>query len=568
MSRIVRLLGELYGQARAEEVAADLERVLAGHRPGVSAPGGWSERDVWLITYPDQFQDPDEAPLQTLRRFYRRYLASHLNGMHVLPFFPWSSDDGYSILDYRKVDPRYGTWQDLEALAGDARLMVDAVLNHMSVESEWFRGFLAGDPRYAGFFRTADPDADLSMTVRPRTHPLLTRFESARGPVYVWTTFSPDQADLDYRNPTVLREMVAVVLEYARRGAAAIRLDAVGFLWKEEGTPSIHLPQTHVIVELLRACLDETYPHVLLITETNVPQPENLSYFGDGDEPEAQAVYQFPLPPLVLHAFATGRGETLSQWADTVTDPLGPGRTYVNFLASHDGIGLRPVEGLLAPAEIDRLIALTTEAGGLVGCRRLPDGTESPYELNSTWFDLMAAGVSEDAAIRRHLASHAVMVALPGIAGVYVHSLFGTSNDFDAYRRTGQPRSLNRRRFIPVAELERHLGDVGSRGARVLKGMTGLLAARTASPAFHPDATFRVLDLGAQVFAVERTGGGHRARALVNLSGEDVRLRLGRGWSRLADGEDLPPEVGLGPWGYLFAVRPEQESSGDGSRRT
>ncbi len=551
---IERLLARLYGRTRAARVAAELERILTRHRPE-PRPGGWSEGDAWLITYPDQFQAPDEPSLRTLRRFFRRHLAPHLGGIHLLPFFPWSSDDGYSILDYLSVDPRYGTWEDIEALAAETRLMVDAVVNHMSVESAWFRRFLSGDARFAGFFRTADPGADLSKTVRPRTHPLLTRFLGADGPIHVWTTFSPDQADLDYRNPTVLVEIVKVILEYARRGASAIRLDAIGFLWKEEGTDSIHLPQTHTIVRLFRACLDRTYPWVLLVTETNVPQPENLTYFGTPDEPEAQVVYQFPLPPIVLHAFATGDGRRLSEWASTITSPLGPGRTYFNFLASHDGVGLRPVEDLLPGTEIDRLIDLTVAAGGAVGCRRLADGTGAPYELDCTWFDLMAVGVGEEAGIARHLASHAIMVALPGIAGVYVHSLFGTANDHAAYAKTGMPRALNRRRFRPVAELEGALADPTRRETRVLAGLRTLLAARRASSAFHPDAGMRVLDIGRSVFAVEREGREEVARVVVNLGGDPMKIPVGESWELLPDRTEMPAEITLPGWGHLFVAR-------------
>ena len=555
MSRIRRLLARLYGDGRARAVASELERILSAHGSPTPRRGGWSERDVWLITYPDQFQAPGEVPLQTLRRFYRRHLASRFEGIHVLPFSPWSSDDGYSILDYHAVDSRYGTWEDIEALAAETRLMVDVVLNHMSVESGWFRSFLAGDPAYAGFFRTADPDADLSETMRPRTHPLLTRFDGADGPVYVWTTFSPDQADLDYRNPAVLVEIVKVVLEYARRGASAIRLDAVGFLWKEEGTTSIHLPQTHTIVKLLRACLDATYPWVLLITETNVPQAENLTYFGEPDEPEAQAVYQFPLPPLVLHAFVTGDVRALSTWASTITDPLGPGRSYFNFLASHDGVGLRPVEDLLAPTEIDRLIAVTRDAGGEVAWRHLEDGSHMPYELDCTWFDLMAVGFDEEAGIRRHLASHAVMVALPGIAGVYVHSLFGSSNDRDAYEQTGRPRSLNRQKFAPVGDLEEALTNPASRAARVLDGIRRLLAARRASPAFHPDAELRVLDLGPSLFGIERAGSEEVARVVVNVGAAEARLGVDGPWVTLPERQTAPSEVTLAGWDYVFLAR-------------
>ena len=492
------LVSQLY-PSEARAVLREVEALLDRHgrrRPSGAAP--WDEGDAWLITYADQFQQPGEPPLRTLRAF----LADHLdwlNGVHVLPFYPWSSDDGFSVTDYLGVDPRYGTWSDVAALGAERRLMVDAVINHMSVGGEWFRRFLAGDPEYAGFFRIADPDTDLSATVRPRTTPLLTNFAGR----WVWTTFSADQADLDYRNPRTLLAVLDVLLTYAARGAAVIRLDAIAFLWKEEGTSSLHLPQTHAVIRLLRACLDECYPDVLLITETNVPHDENVSYFGPQDVREAQVVYQFALAPLVLHALDTGDATPLAEWIDAL-EPPGPGRTFLNFLASHDGVGVRPAEGLLPAEAVAALVELTHRAGGAIGSRTLPDGREVPYELNSTWFDLMAAGYDEDDAIARHLAAHTIMLALPGIPAFYVHSIFGSSNDEDGYAASGIPRRLNRRRFTDVPALACRLADPTSREARVAAGLRRLVAQRRTSPAFHPEAPVRVLGAGSGTLTIER----------------------------------------------------------------
>jgi len=544
-----RLLSFLYGSEEGPRVAVDVERLIAGHRRDrTPSAERWDERDAWLITYPDQFRRPGEAPLVTLHRFLQKHLEA-LNGVHILPFFPWSSDDGFAITDYERVDPRYGTWDDVERIARHRRLMVDAVVNHMSVESDWFRRFLDGDPSYAGLFRTADPEVDLSACVRPRTTPLLTPFEAGGKTRWVWTTFSTDQADLDYRNPGTLLRVLAVLLGYARHGADVIRLDAVGFLWKEEGTSCIHLPQTHALVRLFRACLDDTYPDVILVTETNVPHRENVSYFGDGSVPEAQMVYQFALAPLTLHAITTGDVAPLRRWAAELDLEI-PGTTFLSFLGSHDGVGLRPAEGLLAAEDIGALTELATAAGGAVGVRALPDGGEAPYELDSTWFDLVAVGWPEEIAIDRHLATHAVMLAIPGVPAVYVHSLFGTSNDVEEFHRTGIARRLNRHRFADVDGLEKRLGDVSAREHRVLRGMRRILRLRASHPAFHPDASGVVLDLGPGVFGVERVASdGRRVRVLVNLSAEPVRFDPD-GWRRLSDG--VPATGTIGAFGSVW----------------
>ncbi len=546
------VFAEIYPDAPTG-VAAQLAEVIDRHRAEGAGRVSWSEQDAWLIAYADQFQRPDEVPLATLADFYETHLADMLNGIHILPFYPWTSDDGFSVSDYSAVDPQYGTWGDIERIGASARLMVDGVINHMSAQSEWFQRWRADDPDYRDFFRTAAPDADLDPVVRARQHPLLTPVETSRGIEHVWTTFSADQVDLNYHNPAVLTRMVDVVLGYAARGASMIRLDAVGFLWKEESTPSIHLRQTHLIVQLIRACLDVTYPDVGLISETNVPHAENISYFGDGTRPEAQAVYQFSLPPLVLHSYATGDVGALAEWATDLAPPP-PGTTFFNFLASHDGVGLRPLEGILARSEVERLATIARQSGGRVNERQLPDGSSSPYELNATWWDLVRGETAGDDALCRHLGSQAIMLAMRGIPGIYVHSLFASENDVASVTQTGMARSINRARFSPVADLEAALVDPTSRASRCLTGIRDLLTLRRSHPAFHPDAPQRILDTPHGVIGIDRISPRGSMRVYVNVSGDSVGLtesgdvRYGLR-SQAADGD-----VSLGPWGMAWVA--------------
>jgi sucrose phosphorylase len=545
------ILVELYGTHQAKGIGERVEATLDRHRTeAVSVSSPWSQHDAWLITYADQFQTEGEPTLRTLDRFLGTHLDEWLNGVHVLPFYPWSSDDGFSIMDYTAVDPDYGDWAAIEDLARSRRLVVDAVINHMSSKSAWFEAFLREDEGFTDLFRTADPDADLSTVVRPRVSPLLTEVERASGSAWVWTTFSDDQVDLDYRHPDTLVRVLEVLLSYAEHGAGVIRLDAIAFLWKDEGTTCLHLPQTHAVVQLIRSCFDSTYPDILLLTETNVPHAENISYFGDGTRPEAQIVYQFPLAPLVLDAFRLGDASLLRRWA-THLEPNRPGTTFLNFLASHDGVGVRPAEGILPSDRVAALADLSTSAGGAVGSRTLQDGTETQYELNCTWFDLMAAGHTENDAIHRHLASHAVMLAMRGIPAFYVHSLFGSSNDHEGFRTTGRARSLNRHKFANVGTLESGLSDPSSRSRRVLTGIQAMLGRRAGHPAFHPDADQRMVEAPPEVIAVDRIAGdGMRARVLVNCSSRPIPTGdLASGWFRLDDGRvadaDLPPWTSL-----------------------
>ena len=539
------LLEEIYGVEAADEVAGRFAAILddfALDHP--LPPEELSERDSWLITYPDQFRDGRRRPLEVLGEFLDVHTKGWMTGVHVLPFYPWSSDDGFSIVDYLEVASDYGRWDDIARLSLSRRLMVDVVVNHMSASAEWFQRFLADDPRFAGFFRTADPDADLSETVRPRTTSLLTRF----GDRWVWTTFSEDQVDLDYANPEVLAAMLEVVLAYVRHGASVLRLDAVGFLWKEEGTSSIHHPKTHAIVQFFRACLDAVAPGTVLVTETNVPHEENVAYFGDARRPEAHLVYQFPLAPLVLDAVVRGDTSALAGWAAGLDTPV-PGTAFLNFLASHDGVGLRPVEGLLDDGHVTALADLSRAVGGGVGERTLPGGNVVPYELNSTWFDLVGHGYDEDTAVRRHLATHAVMFALAGVPLVYVHSLFGSSNDRAAFRSTGRIRSLNRRKFDSLGDLTERLSDMATREARVFSGIREMIVARSQLPAFAPTAPQVVTAPAPGCVVIERGSGAGRAVVVVNLSDRAVGCGLPEGrWASVLGPHPSGGTIELDAW--------------------
>ncbi len=452
-----------------------------------------TERDAFLITYCDQVTEPGRPPLQTLSEVLERYIAGVISGVHVLPFFPYSSDDGFSVIDYKAVDPALGTWDDVERLGRHFRLMVDAVINHVSAQSAWAQAFRAGAPAYADYFITVDPGTDLSQVVRPRAKPLLTPAQTPAGEKLVWTTFSADQFDLNYANPEVLLEIIDVLLFYVEKGAEVIRLDAIAYLWKRIGTSCIHLEETHRVVKLFRAVLDAVAPHVVLVTETNVPHRENVSYFGDGAD-EAQMVYQFPLPPLVLHAFQTGDATRIAAWAAGLSTPS-ESTTFFNFLASHDGVGVRPVEGILSPAEMEALVDRTHAHGGYVSHKTNADGSESVYELNISYFDALSDPAGEEPLelqTRRFLASQAIMLSLAGVPGIYVHSLFGSRSYHKGVERTGRYRSINREKFRR-ADLERALADPSSLRHRIFYPYLELIRARTTHPAFHPNGPQRVL---------------------------------------------------------------------------
>lgn len=520
MTILLAHLAFLYGEANALPTLARVENLLAVYRARIPAKNAaLTERDALLITYGDQVQAPDEKPLRTLTKVCDQYLTGALSGIHILPFYPWTSDDGFSVVDYRQIDPALGDWDDISAMQ-NFRLMFDGVINHISSQSEWFHRFLQDDPHYKDYFITVDGNPDLSQVVRPRALPLLTPFQTPSGEKKVWTTFSADQIDLNFKNPEVLLEILDILLLYAERGADFIRLDAIAYLWKEIGTSCIHLPHTHRVIQFLRAALNEVAPHVHLITETNVPHTDNISYFGDGFN-EAQLVYNFALPPLTLHTFRTGDARILSEWARTLTLPSDK-TTFFNFLASHDGIGLNPVRGILSNADIDALVEQTLAHGGLISYKHNADGTQSPYEMNINYFDALSnpnGNEPLDLQVDRFIAAQASMLSLVGMPGIYFHSLFGSRGWVEGVRQTGRNRTINREK-LQLAELQPQLADENSLPSRVFTKFRQLLKTRSTIPAFHPHGQQNILDLHPAVFALERIApaGGSRVLCLHNVS--------------------------------------------------
>jgi sucrose phosphorylase len=484
-----------------------------------------SERDSILITYGDQIGAAGQAPLRALALAAQRWWSGLVSAVHILPFYPSTSDDGFSVADYMAVDPALGSWEDVRALGANFELMFDAVFNHMSAQSEWFRRFLAGDPAFEDFFVTVTGAEDLSLVIRPRALPLITEFVSAGGIRKVWTTFSADQVDLNARNPAVLLRLVEVVLWYVAQGARWIRLDAIAYLWKESGTTCIHRPETHRIIQLFRSVLEECAPGTRLITETNVAHAENVSYFGDGTN-EAQLVYNFALPPLVWHTIRAGDATALAAWARTLVLPSEE-VTFFNFLASHDGIGLNPARGLLSEGDIDALIERATAHGGFVSYKSNPDGTRSPYELNINFFDALSdprGGEPMETQVARFLCAHSILLSFQGVPGIYVHSLLGSRGDRRAAETSGIPRRINRAK-LGLIELEGELSQPDSLRARVYGGMRRMLEARRRHQAFRPASAQVVFAPRPEVLVIRRgTPEQHVVWCVHNVSARKVEL--------------------------------------------
>ena len=524
MDKVKDLLKKLYGEETGtqalERIVPVIEKYTVKKRKKESY---FSQEDVVLITYGDSLKKDGEAPLATLHEFANRYLKGAVSNIHFLPFFPYSSDDGFSVMDFFEIDPALGTWQEVAAIGQEFELMFDYVVNHYSSKGQWFQNYLEGKDGFEVFAMEVDPAIDLSMVTRPRSLPLLSKYQKKDGQtVHLWTTFSADQIDFNFKSLDVLEKMIDVLLFYADQGATILRLDAIAYLWKEIGTNCIHLSQTHDMVKLFRAVLDLVAPDVIILTETNVPHDENISYFGDGHD-EAQMVYNFTLPPLLFYTMVKEDATVLSQWAKGLYLESA-NNTFFNFTASHDGIGVRPLEGILDPAELDELIEIVNANAGQVSYKQNPDGSESPYELNITYVDAILADRSSTRA-DKFLASQSIQYALPGVPASYIHSLLGSRNWVEGAKQTGRARTINREK-LPVEKLISELNDPDSFRARVFFPYLNLIKTRKKQSAFHPNAGFEILQIDPKVFGIKRYSKDQTIYALTNISSKTISVSL------------------------------------------
>ncbi len=518
----------LYGRENTPTLMNRLINMVAEavHQGPLPKQQKWSENDVVIITYGNSIIQKGERPLATLNEFLNLHLKDAINTAHILPYFPFSSDDGFAVIDYRTVNPDLGQWDDIRHISTQFKLMTDLVINHVSRGHLWFKNYLKDVEPGRSYFIEVDRGSDVSSVVRPRSTPLRTPVNTPQGLRHVWATFGEDQIDVNFKNPDVLFEFLEILLLYLNYGSRVIRLDAIAFLWKDLGTRCINLRETHEVVKLIRDVLDMCSPGSILITETNIPNGENVSYFGNSDE--AHMVYQFSLPPLLLHALSQGDSHYLSEWSKDMPRPP-KGCTYFNFIASHDGIGLRPVEGILPTEEVSVMVDTMRRKGGFISMKTNPNGIETPYEINISLFDALAEmpGGDERWNVQRFICAHAIMLVLQGIPAIYIHSFSATRNDIDGVERTGRTRSINRHTW-DYNTLFNLLNDPDTTTSIVFHELKHLLSIRRRQKAFHPEAAQETLILNSGVFVIWRISLDKEQKilALSNVTSKIRTLKL------------------------------------------
>ncbi len=461
----------------------------------------WNEKDCFLITYADSIKNENQNNLKTLHYFLSKY-CKDFSFIHILPFYPYSSDDGFAVIDYQKIDDEHGNWNDFQKISSKFKIMTDLVINHCSTENQLFKNFMKNEKPGKEFFISSNENFDIyKEVIRPRSSKLSKKVNICGKDKFVWCTFSHDQVDFDFKNPNVLIFFLKIIKLYIDKGAKGLRLDAVAFLWKEKGTTCINLPQTHLIIRLIRLVIESYAKDCLIITETNIPNHENLSYFGNNNE--AHCIYNFSLAPLLIHAIIAEDSSYLKQWSRSMP-PAQFGNSYLNFLSTHDGIGMRPLEGILPGAEL-RKFTKTLKKSGANLTYRISQNRKTVYEINTTLLDALKETYSgrDNLILKRFILAHQILLSMEGIPAIYIQNLIGSSNDMEKYRRTKAFRSVNRKNWN-IDELVYLLKKKSSLNKKIYNSIINLIKLRKNQSAFHPNATQFTLQLDKSFFGIWR----------------------------------------------------------------
>ncbi len=465
-----------------------------------------SEKTTVLICYGDSLlNDNKEKTIKIFRKFYKKNLDRFFEIIHFLPFYPSSSDSGFAVKDHYQVDKKLGHWSDIYQQSKKTNIMADVVINHASSKGLWFKNFLRNKSPGKEYFLTVGNKFDISKVIRPRENRLLKKIDILKKDNFIWRTFSDDQIDLNFKNPKVLLRFLKIMLNLLNHGVTVFRLDAIAYLWKKSGSKCVNLKETHEIIKLLRIVCNLTKTKPIIVTETNLPEKENLSYFGRNNN-EAHWIYNFSLPPLIVHSLLFEDSTYLNRWSKKLPNTK-IGNNYLNFIASHDGIGMRPVEGYLNKEKLSKLFKRLKKNGGQLSYRKVQGSSKKVYEANITLFNAFQKTDYDKKGrffLERYISAHAIMIAFEGVPAIYFNSIFGTSNDKYKYIISGNKRDLNRFKWNKK-KLDNLLNDKNSKQSIFYQQITNLISIKRQYKAFHPNAKRESLNMGKKIFCFKRT---------------------------------------------------------------
>ena len=462
-----------------------------------------SEKTTMVICYGDSIYSKNKKHLKTFQAFFNKKLNKFIDTIHFLPFYPSSSDSGFAVKDHYKIDSKFGNWLNIKNFSSKAHIMADMVINHASARGLWFKNFLKEKKPGKDYFLLVNSKFNVSKVVRPRDHKLLKEINIFKKKEYLWRTFSDDQIDLNFKNPKVLLRFIKIMVNLIKNGVTIFRLDAIAYLWKESGTKCINLKQTHEIVKVLRIVSNSLNIKSIIVTETNLPEKENLSYFGNNDE--SNWIYNFTLPPLLIYSLLFENGSYLNDWSKKLPQTK-KGNSYLNFIASHDGIGMRPLEGIINNQSIKKLLLRLKKNGSKFSYRKVNNNKKKVYESNITVFDALKVSDKDKKGLynfQRYIAAHAIMFSFEGVPAIYFNSLFGKSNDEARYVITGNNRDVNRFKWNELNILKK-IKSNSSKEYYIFETLKYLLKIRKKQKAFHPNAYRTNINLGDNFFCIKR----------------------------------------------------------------
>ena len=492
-----------------------------------------SEKTSLVICYGDNINSNQKSSIQVFQNFFKKNLNKYFNAIHFLPFYPSSSDSGFAVKDHYKIERRIGSWSDIKKISKSSHVMADIVINHSSARGLWFKNFLKKKRPGKDYFLTVNSKFNTSKVVRPRDHKLLKKIDIFGKSDFLWRTFSADQIDLDFKNPSVLLRFIKIMVHLVSNGVTIFRLDAIAYLWKKNGTNCINLKQTHEIVKLLRLISNLLNVETIIITETNLPEKENLSYFGKNDE--ANWIYNFSLPPLLIHAFLFENSSYLNKWSKKLPNAKFQ-NSYLNFIASHDGIGMRPTEGILNERSLNNFLKRLKKNGSKFSYRKVQNKSKKVYEANITVFDALKKSDTDPNGkffLERYIAAHAIMISFEGVPAIYFNSLFGKSNDEAKYVITGNNRDINRYKWS-YENITKKLNDKNSKQSIFYQNLGKLLEIKRKQKAFHPNAKRLNINLGSKLFCFKRTSLDKKQTiiSITNCSSVDQYPKLNKKYSK------------------------------------
>ena len=486
-----------------------------------------SEKTTLVICYGDSVYSEKKKSIRVFQSFFQKKLKNYFNTIHFLPFYPSSSDSGFAVKDHYKVESKLGSWLDIKNVSKSIDVMADMIINHSSARGLWFKNFLKKKEPGKDYFLTVDSKFNTSRVVRPRDHKLLKKIKIFKKSDYLWRTFSPDQIDLNFRNPSVLIQFIKIMIHLINNGVTIFRLDAIAYLWKENGTKCINLQQTHEIIKLLRIIIGLLNVQATIITETNLPEKENLSYFGKNDE--ANWIYNFSLPPLLIHAFLFENSSYLNKWSKKLPTTKNE-NCYLNFIASHDGIGMRPTEGLLNEKTLNNFLKRLKKNGSKFSYRKVQNKVKKVYEANITIFDALKKSDYDrkgEFFLERYISAHAIMISFEGIPAIYFNSMFGTSNDEAKFIITGNNRDVNRYKWN-LKNITNKLKVSNTKQSIFYNKLCNLLSIRKRQKAFHPNALRLNLDFGKKIYGFKRISKDKKQTiiCITNLSSKIQKTKI------------------------------------------